>query len=133
MPSSPAAMCLDCNRRATKGQYCDVHQTTNNATDYRKQFDRYRADDPIRQLYKSQRWTGDYGTRKRVLRRDMHLCVECGNTSATVADHFPTSAREIVAQFGVDEFYNPDRCRALCKLCHDKSTAVREGFARKTQ
>lgn len=131
MPSSPSSMCLDCSRRAIAGsKYCADHQKHNNAAEYRRLYDRYRADDPVRALYDSQRWTGPYGTRVVVLRRCNYACVECGCKSATVADHYPMSAREIVAQLGVPEFYNPDRCRGLCKPCHDSSTAKREGFAR---
>lgn len=133
MPSSPATQCLDCARRALTGsKYCTEHQTHNNASSYRRLYDRYRADDPVRALYSSRRWTSPLGTRETVLRRCNRLCVECGCKSATVADHYPLSARQIVAELGVAEFYNPDRCRGLCKPCHDSSTAKREGFAKPT-
>jgi 5-methylcytosine-specific restriction endonuclease McrA len=40
-------------------------------------------------------------------------------------------ARDIVAKYGVDEFYNDQRCRGLCKQCHDAKTATTSGFAKK--
>lgn len=129
MPSSPLGLC-ECGRRATQGRYCADHQTKNQATEYKRLFDHYRADDPIRALYRCKRWTGPYGTRLTVLRRDI-LCVECGHQAAKVADHHPLSARQIVEQYGVDAFYDVDRSRALCIECHNRSTATREGFAKR--
>jgi len=124
MPSSPTPLCLDCSSRAVEGsKYCAKHQTSNNASDYRRLYDRYRADDPIRALYRSKRWTK--GTRLIVLRRDP-LCMECGHRASTVCDHHPLSAREIVDQLGVAEFYNPTRNRGLCKQCHDIKTATED-------
>ena len=131
MPSSPTSLCLDCSSRAINStKYCAKHQTSNNASDHRRLYDRYRADDPIRALYKSRKWIK--GTRLIVLRRDILCRAEEGCPAvATVADHYPLSAREIVATLGVKEFYNKERCRGLCKFHHDQSTALREGFAKK--
>lgn len=130
MPNVPNRLCRDCSRKAIDNTpYCAEHQVRNNASTARALYDEYRQNDPVRALYKKVRWTGPHGTRLTVLRRCNFLCVECGNKSATVADHYPLSAREIVAKCGVSEFYNPDRCRGLCKQCHDISTATREGFA----
>jgi 5-methylcytosine-specific restriction protein A len=48
-------------------------------------------------------------------------CLLCGRR-ATVADHFPLSRRELVAQGAVnaDAF---ERLRPLCTSCHNKETA----------
>lgn len=40
---------------------------------------------------------------------------------ATVADHWPVSRRDLIAQ-GLNP-NNPDAGRGLCKTCHDRSTA----------
>ncbi|GAA0738690.1 hypothetical protein GCM10010199_62010 [Dactylosporangium roseum] len=61
--------------------------------------------------------------RDAYLRYPEHLfCVLCGAASS-VADHYPLSRRDLVAQ-GVRD---PDawrRLRPLCKPCHDHSTAT---------
>jgi 5-methylcytosine-specific restriction endonuclease McrA len=125
MPSSPAPLCRDCSKRAVNGtRYCDDHQTKNNASEIRSLYESNRADDPIRQLYKTRRWIK--GTRVKVLNRDI-LCVACGHRRATEADHI-LSARLVVDNFSVDEFYNPDRCQGLCHSCHSSKTAVEYGW-----
>lgn len=63
--------------------------------------------------------------RPGVLERDQ-LCVLCEAegrppTLATVADHWPLSRRELIAQ-GLDPD-DPQRGRGLCKPHHDRSTA----------
>jgi 5-methylcytosine-specific restriction protein A len=50
-------------------------------------------------------------------------CVLCGHL-ATVADHHPIKRRDLVAQ-GLDP-NDPDRCRSLCKPCHDRHTGTNE-------
>ena len=127
MPSSPTGLCIDCGlRRAVEGsKYCAEHQDNNKSTEYRRIYDRYRADDPIRLLYKGKNLPRWNGTRRVVFRRDP-LCIECGHQASTVCDHHPLSAREIVERYGKDEFYNPARCRGLCKSCHDSKTATQD-------
>lgn len=128
MPSSPAKMCLDCSSRAVNGtNYCEVHTAKNRATEHKHLFDVYRKDDFVRSLYRGKRWTK--GTRLIVLQRDI-LCKMCGHKAATESDHV-VSARLIVEQFGVDEFYNPDRCQGLCHDCHSSKTSTECGFARR--
>lgn len=108
-----------CTNRAEPGEaYCKKCQAKQ--ADNRRADDRFRnANDPIRKMYNLARWYN--GTRLTVLRRDP-LCMECGNHASTDADHHPLSAREIIEQFGVNEFFNPDRCRGLCHTCHSKKT-----------
>jgi 5-methylcytosine-specific restriction endonuclease McrA len=119
MPSAPTGLCRDCSSRAINGsRYCQRHQTNNNASIASILYDQYRADDPIRKLYRCPRW--EKGTRLKVLRRDI-LCVDCGHRRATEADHI-ILARTVVEQFGVDEFYNPERCQGLCRSCHSAKT-----------
>lgn len=59
--------------------------------------------------------------RRAVLRRD-RVCVVCNVARSTVADHYPTSRRELVEQGAQD----PDalyRLRGVCRSCHSKETA----------
>ena len=130
MPTSTAKLCRDCSRRATTGDYCDQHQQRNNASDYRRLYDRYRTDDPIRSLYQVKRWTK--GTRLIVLHRDP-LCCMCGHKASTVADHVVT-ARQVVAEHGIAGFYDPASCQGLCASCHAIKTAtVDSTFAHRTE
>jgi 5-methylcytosine-specific restriction endonuclease McrA len=113
-----------CTKRAVNGtRYCSDHQTTNQAIEDRRFHDRYRADDPIRKLYRTPRWKA---TRRTVIHRDI-LCVSCGHKAATEVDHI-LSARLVVDNFGVDEFYSPDRCQGLCHECHSSKTAHECGW-----
>lgn len=124
-PSSPAGLCRDCSKRAINNtRYCADHQTNNNAALHKVLYDRYRADDPIRLLYRTPRWQH---TRSVVFQRDI-LCQwpEGCPHAATVCDHYPLRARLIVVQFGDNEFFNPDRCRGLCKAHHDQHTAAED-------
>jgi 5-methylcytosine-specific restriction protein A len=56
-----------------------------------------------------------------VLKRDA-WCVLCHAHRATVADHYPTSRRDLVLMH-VADVDAPDRLRGLCKQCHDRHTA----------
>src|ERR1019366_9819171 len=103
MPNSAARSCADCSRRATKGNYCDDHQVHNTRSDSRRETDAFRNQDSVRKMYKSARWQQ---TRRIVLKRDI-LCCSCGNQASTQCDHV-ISARTVLAELGIDEFYNPD-------------------------
>jgi len=59
--------------------------------------------------------------RRAVLRRDP-VCVICHAAPSTVADHYPTSRRDLVA-LGVKDPDSPARMRALCAPCHGRATA----------
>jgi 5-methylcytosine-specific restriction protein A len=59
--------------------------------------------------------------RRAVLRRDP-ICVVCKRAFATVADHWPTSRRELVEQ-GVSDPDAVSRLRGLCHSCHSRETA----------
>jgi hypothetical protein len=74
-------------------------------------------------MYKSARWQQ---TRRIVLKRDI-LCCSCGNQASTQCDHV-ISARTVLAELGIDEFYNPDRCQGLCASCHSAKTAIECGW-----
>jgi 5-methylcytosine-specific restriction endonuclease McrA len=127
MPTLPGHICCHagCSKKARPGEtYCDT--CIAKKADETRAYDRDRnANDPVRRLYAAARWYN--GTRLTVLKRDP-ICVVCDFRAATVADHFPMRARDIVAQFGVTEFYNPERSRGVCKSCHDKHTAEEVGF-----
>src|SRR6266446_6369663 len=105
-----------CNRADYGDAYCAKCKAKR--ADETRAYDRDRnANDPLRAMYNSIRWTR--GTRLEVLRRDP-LCVAegCGNKASPDVDHHPLGAREIVARYGVNEFYNPARCRGVCHSCH---------------
>lgn len=121
---SPASECLDCRNRATPGsKYCQQHQTHNLARTQEKLYDHWRQDDPIRALYRCSRWRA---VRRLVIRRDI-LCTACGHRAGTDVDHI-LSARIVVDNFGVDEFYNPERLTLLCHGCHSSKTAMECGW-----
>lgn len=61
--------------------------------------------------------------RRHVLERDA-LCVLCGTGVATVADHYPKSRRQLVAE-GLNP-NDPRHGRGLCKRCHDQQTAIHQ-------
>jgi hypothetical protein len=71
---------------------------------------------------------GHKSFRAAVLARDP-VCVLCGLAPATVADHYPTERRDLVAA-GLDPD-DPERGRALCKPCHDKVTGSNFGWGRR--
>ena len=122
MPNSTRKLCRDCTRIAVnQTPYCPDHQTKNNASEYARLYESYRADDEMKALRNKKRWQG---TRRVVFQRDP-LCMDCGHQASTVCDHI-VPARQIVAMYGEDEFYNPDRCQGLCKSCHDRKTATED-------
>ena len=65
--------------------------------------------------------------RPKVLARAGHICQirrpGCLGT-ATVADHYPLSRRELI-EAGLNP-YDPRHGRAACKPCHDRETAERQ-------
>lgn len=67
-----------------------------------------------------------YGTagharfRTAVLHRDP-ICVLCGKALSTIADHYPTSRRDLVTQ-GLNP-NDPQYGRGLCRPCHNRETA----------
>src|SRR5664279_1592844 len=118
-PTAPRPTCLDCPKPAMLGsRHCARHQVNNQSLNNSRTSDAERLkNDPLRALYSQSRWRH---TRAIVLQRDP-LCTApgCGNRASTVADHYPLSSHEIVEQFGLEEFWNPDRCRGACTRCHD--------------
>jgi 5-methylcytosine-specific restriction protein A len=68
--------------------------------------------------------------RAAVLRRDP-ICVVCQRAASTVADHWPTSRRELEA--GGKDPNDPRHGRGLCASCHGKETAAHQpgGFNRR--
>jgi 5-methylcytosine-specific restriction endonuclease McrA len=124
MPSSPATICRDCNSRALSGsRYCAAHQTTNHASQHKRNYDAFRKDDDIRKLYRCKRWQT---TRLKVLSRDI-LCVACGHKAATECDHI-LSARLVIDNWGIDAFYDIERLQGLCHACHSQKTAHESGW-----
>lgn len=68
--------------------------------------------------YGGRNWTR---ARRAVLVRDRMCVLGCGRP-ATVADHWPTSRRDLIAQ-GVEDPDAPERLRGLCRDCHSRETA----------
>ena len=62
--------------------------------------------------------------RPQVLARAGYICELCQRAIATVADHYPLSRRDLVAE-GLNP-NDPRYGRALCKPCHDAETAVNQ-------
>lgn len=60
-------------------------------------------------------------SRRAVLQRDPLCVLGCGRP-ATVADHWPVSRRDLVAQ-GVADPDAPHRMRGVCVPCHSSETA----------
>jgi len=119
MPTAPVSLCLDCAKRAVAGsKYCSDHQDDNKVAAYKREQSRVRPNDPTYHLYRCKRWLQ---VRLRVLSRDP-LCKECGCHASTVADHI-IPARQIVAQFGVNAFYELDRLQGMCASCHAAKSA----------
>lgn len=113
MPTSPRHFCARSGcRDETSERYCTKHQYADRT-----------GRDPVKAMYKTSRWQR---TRRVVLAREP-LCCVCGCHAATIADHFPTSARELVAQGLINEFYRPERSRGICASCHSKKTNTYEG------
>jgi hypothetical protein len=117
MPMSPGGLCRQCDKRAIDGRrYCADHATTgDDVTTASNHWSAYRADDPVRKLYKTTRWQR---VRRIVFQRDP-LCVLCGHRAANVGDHHPIAAHELVATLGVDAFFDASRIRGVCQPCHD--------------
>jgi 5-methylcytosine-specific restriction endonuclease McrA len=125
VPSMPAKLCADCQKRAVNGtRYCDDHQTNNRQAELKQALDDRRKDDEVRKLYRTHHWSA---VRRTVLRRDI-LCRMCGHRTATEADHI-IRARLLIQQFGIQEFFNPNRLQGLCHDCHASKTAKEVGFA----
>lgn len=86
-----SSRCSDCDRRADRARGSRGYQTA-----------------------------GHRRFRRVVLTRDP-LCVVCREAVSTVADHWPISRRDLVAQ-GLDP-NDPSRGRGVCHPCHSRETA----------
>lgn len=114
----------ECNqpgcKNLTDGRYCADHVRDNSNRDMRQLFDKMRADDPFRQLYRTAQW---YRTRAAVLARDP-VCKICGHAASEVVDHV-IRAILWVAEHNNDmqSFFDMDNLQGLCKSDHDSKTA----------
>jgi 5-methylcytosine-specific restriction protein A len=103
----------------TTGRYCE-----DCAKRVAQRFDRERADDPVRKLYRTATWRR---TRMDVLMRDP-VCKACGHAASAEVDHIEP-ARKIVSLYGESEFFNEERLQGLCGPCHSAKTATEVGWA----
>ena len=124
MPTAPTGICRDCSSRALSNGYCSAHQVKNSAAESRAALQSVRYDPTVTRLYKTARWQR---TRRTVFKRDV-LCVSCGNRKATDCDHI-VSAKIVLEELGLTEFFSPERCQGLCHSCHSKKTAFEVGWA----
>lgn len=69
---------------------------------------------------------------RRTVLRQNPICTLCKREFATVADHWPVSRKDLLAQ-RVSDPDAPHRLRALCASCHGKETAREQpgGFNRR--
>lgn len=95
----------------------NLHPSTGKCPACRDQADRARR--PYGNPYASR---GHRRFRREVLGRDP-VCVLCGRAPSTVADHFPSERRDLVAA-GLDPD-DPIFGRGLCSACHGTETARR--------
>lgn len=97
-----------CPRIVPLSGRCDEHQREYvNASARRRPSGRYNT-------------AGHARFRRYVLAHDP-VCVLCRKALSTVADHYPTSKRDLLAT-GQDA-NDPKHGRGLCKRCHDMETA----------
>jgi 5-methylcytosine-specific restriction protein A len=69
--------------------------------------------------------TAYWSRRSRAFLARRRWCKVCGKR-AKVADHYPTSRRELVRQ-GVPDPDADEFLRPLCLECHSRATAARQG------
>jgi len=113
MPARALRVCRRCSTLTSHASgMCDAHQVQV------QEQEKARKADPLQRMYGLADWRV---TRAIVFGHDP-FCAICRTALATDCDHHPLSAREIVAKFGRSEFFNPARCRGLCKSCHSAKT-----------
>jgi 5-methylcytosine-specific restriction protein A len=96
---------------------CPEYTDSGRCTEHRRQADRTRGTARERG-YAGRTWIR---SRRAALQRDP-VCVLCQTQPATVADHHPTSRRDLIDQ-GVTDPDAPHRLRGLCASCHGRATA----------
>ena len=99
---------------------CPEYTDSGRCDEHRRQADRARGTAAERG-YSGRTWTR---SRRTVLDRDVMCVLGCGRP-ATVADHHPTSRRDLVAQ-GVTDPDAPHRMRGVCAICHAQETALHQ-------
>ena len=107
MPRKPATACA--NRRCPNLRPCPKHQ---------------RQADLARGTRQERGYGSEWERRRADYLAANPVCRLCPST-ATVADHYPVSRRELVAQ-GVADPDTDHRLRPLCASCHGKETAVHQ-------
>lgn len=96
---------------------CPEYTNGGRCTEHRAQADRARGTSTQRG-YSSRTFIR---ARRTVLARDP-TCTVCGKQPSTVADHYPTSRRDLLTQ-GVTDPDAPHRMRGTCGPCHSSETA----------
>ena len=113
-PYKPRSRCTNCKRLFNGTGKCpDCQAAAEHTLDQRRGSARQRG------------YNREHETRFRatVLQRDP-ICVLCRTAPSTVADHYPTSRRDLEQQ-GLDP-NDPQYGRGLCNTCHGRETAKRQ-------
>jgi 5-methylcytosine-specific restriction protein A len=97
---------------------CPEYTDRGRCDDHRRQAEQRRGSARQRG-YGGQDWER---ARADVLTRDP-VCVLCHTEPSRVADHWPTSRRELLQQ-GVPDPDAPARMRGVCRPCHSTATAT---------
>ena len=72
-----------------------------------------------RKLYGTAKWQR---IRKQVFQRDGYRCTHCGKAGSLEAHHNPSLIDRPAVD--VDEFYNPEKIKTVCRLCHIREHQV---------
>jgi len=107
-----------CSKLAHSGAYCERHQQQAAASECARKrgVDARRANSPVRRWYQSSRWKE---SRKRFLMFHQ-TCAVCGKPARVVDHVIPHQGRE-------ELFWSQDNWCPMCKSCHDRKTASRDG------
>jgi 5-methylcytosine-specific restriction protein A len=96
---------------------CPEYTDSGRCEDHRREADQRRGT-AAQRGYSGPDWAR---ARAAVLARDPQCVLGCGRPS-TVADHWPTSRRDLLAA-GVTNPDAPERMRGVCRPCHSTETA----------
>ncbi len=119
MPMSNPKACLKCGLAIQEaGNTGFYHVSCDPRPQQRSDHDRWRAQQPYRQLYASPAWKRLHDF---ILARDP-ICKVCDRAPSKVADHI----RDHKGNNNL--FFDRNNLRGVCKPCHDSKTGKEHGF-----
>jgi 5-methylcytosine-specific restriction protein A len=128
VPSRASRQCsqVGCPKLAVSGsRWCEAHQSNNTHLATRRHYDKERADDPYRAIYRSRHWTEV--TRPFIFARDplCKIAVLCeGKAPSVEVDHV------VPIRSGGDP-WDTNNLQGACHACHSHKTATEDSeFAR---